>query len=489
MSVAVVSGCATPDAKPDASREDWLLQTNLLERSAGPAACAERPRVLILGDSISLGYTPLVKEKLVGVADVSRPACNCGPSEFYLKNMRDWVGTNRWNVIHVNFGIWDNHYLKGPSDGMGLFWGKEITNALPPIAKGTAIRDLGFRIRTPIDDYEKNLRTVLGFLNTRADRVVFGLTTPLKGWEKDDRCGRIRVYNEVAEKVCRELNVGVTDLYAVAERNLDKQTDGCHFSTAGYDKLADAVVASVRQALERTPARKLRLMTFNVRMGAGAEGPFEVPAGTLGHLPQCAEVIRRVAPDVVCIQEIDRKTDRAAGLDEPEELARLTGLHATFAPKLKLSGGEYGLAILSKEKPLSVETVYMPGSAHTRCLMICEFRDCFVANTHFPLKDELCENAAKIVRACLAGKSKPVYFMGDLNSKPTSATIRALGESFKTLSDVSAFTFPAKQPDRTIDYVMVDAAHAPDCAASAPVVVAAPEATDHCAIWLDVSVR
>ena len=237
--------CAAAVLAAGATDEAWLLQTNLLERAT--AGRRELPNVLILGDSISIGYTPYVKAKLEGVANVSRPACNCGPSQFYLANMKDWVGTNHWDVIHVNFGIWDNHYLKGPSDGMGLYWGREVTNSLPALAKGTAIRDLGFRIRTPASEYVRNLRTILGFLKTHADKVVFGLTTPLQGWQGDDRLGRIRVYNELAEDVCSELGVGVADLYSVAERNLDKQTDGCHFNGEGYALLADAVVRAIRR--------------------------------------------------------------------------------------------------------------------------------------------------------------------------------------------------------------------------------------------------
>lgn len=228
----------------------WWLQTNRLDKAASVRVTA-LPDVLILGDSISVGYTPAVRKKLAGVANVTRPGTNCGPSQWYLANMKQWVGTNRWAVIHVNFGIWDNHYLKGPATGMGLFWGKEYTNAVPPIAKGTAIRGLGYRIRTPIKEYEKNLRTVLGYLKEHSDKVVFGLTTPLTGWQKDDRCGRIRVYNELAEAVCAELGVAVDDLYAVAEQNLDQQTDGCHFSAKGYDLLADAVVAAIRKELEK----------------------------------------------------------------------------------------------------------------------------------------------------------------------------------------------------------------------------------------------
>ena len=116
---------AAAAARPGLSGEKdeaWLLQTNLLER--GSARVDRLPNALILGDSISLGYTPAVKKKLAGQANVSRPGCNCGPSQFYLRSMRGWVGTNHWDVIHVNFGIWYNHYLKGPSDGMGLFCGR-----------------------------------------------------------------------------------------------------------------------------------------------------------------------------------------------------------------------------------------------------------------------------------------------------------------------------------------------------------------------------
>ena len=119
--VLLAAGAARADGSA-AKNEAWLLQTNLLEK--GSARVDRLPKVLILGDSISLGYTPAVKRKLAGRANVSRPGCNCGPSQFYLRNMRSWVGTNHWDVIHVNFGIWDNHYLKGPSDGMGLFCGR-----------------------------------------------------------------------------------------------------------------------------------------------------------------------------------------------------------------------------------------------------------------------------------------------------------------------------------------------------------------------------
>ncbi len=251
--VVALSGLAAFGEKAD---EDWLQQTNGLAKAAAVKASDKLPDVFIMGDSISLGYTPFVQKKLAGEANVTRVPGNCGPSQFYLAEMKAWLGDRHYAVIHVNFGIWDNHYIKGDAGGMGLYWGREITEALPPVAKGTAIRDLGFRIRTPVDVYAKNLRTILAFVKTHADKVVFGLTTPLKSWQGDDRCGRIRCYNEIACAICREMGVAVDDLYAVAERHLDDQGDGCHFGAKGCDALADAVVESVRAALKEPPPPK-----------------------------------------------------------------------------------------------------------------------------------------------------------------------------------------------------------------------------------------
>ena len=80
----------------------------------------------------------------------------------------------------------------------------------------------------------------------------------------------------------------------------------------------------------QTAQKSVRLMSFNVRMGCGHDNPFVLPKGSLGHLPQCADVIRREAPDVVGIQEIDRRTTRAGGMDQTAELARLCGMEGSF---------------------------------------------------------------------------------------------------------------------------------------------------------------
>lgn len=157
-------------------------------------------------------------------------------------------------------------------------------------------------------------------------------------------------------------------------------------------------------------------------------------------------------------------------------------MHGTFVKKTPEKGGDYGLAILSKEKPLAVSKILMPGKAHTRCVEILEFRDYFVACSHFPLTDPLCEIAADIVRLNLTDRDKPVFFAGDLNSKPETKAIAILKKGFTILSDVTQNTFPANAPRCCIDYIMVDSKHADRVSVKSRKVIAAPEATDHCAL-------
>ena len=249
--------------------------------------------------------------------------------------------------------------------------------------------------------------------------------------------------------------------------------------------LACALLAAVACA---SGAGEVTMMSFNVRMGCGLKDPFRLPEGGLGYLPQCAKVIRAVNPDWVAIQEIDRRSARAGHVDQTAELARLCGMHGTFVKKTPERDGDYGLAILSKEKPLAVSKILMPGSVHTRCVEILEFRDYFVACTHFPLKDQLCEIAAEIVRLNLADRGKPVFLAGDLNSRPETKAIATLKKGFTILSDVTENTFPADAPRCCIDYIMVDAKHADMVEVVSRKTIAAPEATDHCALVVKANV-
>jgi len=87
-------------------------------KSAGPApgpSASGLPRVLIIGDSISIGYTAGVQELLKGKAEVERIPGNGSSSGHGVANLSKWLGEAKWDVIHFNFGL---HDVKLPPEGI-----------------------------------------------------------------------------------------------------------------------------------------------------------------------------------------------------------------------------------------------------------------------------------------------------------------------------------------------------------------------------------
>src|SRR5438093_8938340 len=69
------------------------------------------PRVLLIGDSISIGYTVPVRELLKGKANVHRPLTNCEATVRGLRDLDKWLGSGKWDVIHFNWGLHDLKYI------------------------------------------------------------------------------------------------------------------------------------------------------------------------------------------------------------------------------------------------------------------------------------------------------------------------------------------------------------------------------------------
>jgi hypothetical protein len=67
------------------------------------------PRVLLIGDSISMGYTPGVRALLADQVNVHRPAANCGATFIGLRDLDKWLNGKTWDIIHFNFGVHDLH--------------------------------------------------------------------------------------------------------------------------------------------------------------------------------------------------------------------------------------------------------------------------------------------------------------------------------------------------------------------------------------------
>ena len=243
----------------------------------------------------------------------------------------------------------------------------------------------------------------------------------------------------------------------------------------------------VPKSCNGTAAKHVRLMSFNIRMGCGHSDPFRLEKGSVGYLPKCAEVIRAADPDYAGLQEVDRNSKRAGFMDQTKVVADLSGMHGEWVEKIK----DYGISMLSKRRPVSVDNVLIEGQVHTRSLMISDFGDFAVANTHFPLSAGKRLAAAATVKDALKKISarKIVFLMGDLNAVPDSPEIASLKEDFEVISDEVAPTWPAEKPERVLDYIMVDKAHAARVRAVSRQTVAVPQATDHAAVIVDVEIE
>lgn len=84
----------------------------------------------------------------------------------------------------------------------------------------------------------------------------------------------------------------------------------------------------------------VRVLTYNIYHGATMNNDFD--------LESIAKVIRSVSPDLVALQEVDFKTNRAKKMDLATELGKLTGMAPLFGKAMSYDDGEYGEGILSK---------------------------------------------------------------------------------------------------------------------------------------------
>lgn len=180
-----------------------------------------------------------------------------------------------------------------------------------------------------------------------------------------------------------------------------------------------------------------------------------------------ASAIRKISPDFIGLQEMDVGMSRSAGVDQAEKLAKLTGLHATFARAIDCQGGEYGNAVLSREAPMSVRRIPLPGP-EPRVLILCEFTNCWFGTTHLDSGIVDGDNVPSNVRSASiisnsvmeCAKSKPVFLTGDWNAEPSYPAVTAMTNFMTIVSDTRLPTNSRR--DRCIDFIMVDNAHAKD---------------------------
>jgi acyl-CoA thioesterase-1 len=190
------------------------------------------PRVLLIGDSISIGYTPAVREALAGIANVHRIPENGGSTRDGLKKLDAWLktdGGSKWDVIHCNWGL---HDLKHWKDGK---------------------LDLAGTQMTPVELYQDNLRELIARLVETGAKVIFATTTPVPEGSAGRMAGDELGYNQAARDIMVEAKVPINDLHATAQAQLEKiqLPKNVHFTPEGSRMLGMQVAAEIKRALAK----------------------------------------------------------------------------------------------------------------------------------------------------------------------------------------------------------------------------------------------
>ncbi len=171
------------------------------------------PRVMLIGDSISLGYTLQVREALKGKANVHRPPCNCGPTVSGLNGIDDWLGDGKWDVIQFNFGLHDR--------------------------------------RRSLEEYLSNLQKLVDRMKETGAVLIFANTTPCTN--EEDLIGKVEEMNAAAEELMRKNGVIINDFYALLAPDYENlvSRDKCHYSAAGSEIMAKATVEAIEKSLPK----------------------------------------------------------------------------------------------------------------------------------------------------------------------------------------------------------------------------------------------
>lgn len=171
----------------------------------------EQGDVLVIGDSISMMYTPQIAKRFPQMKVVHNP-CNGMSSSHTAANAATWLAAQpRWKAITFNNGLWDIN--------RGLF-----PNPNPHL-------------------YRANLEMIAELVKSKTDMPLFVLTTKVPEGEGGRRDRDVQLFNWIATDVMRSRGIPIVDLYTISDTIPQYRTapNNVHFRPEGSAVLGDAV--------------------------------------------------------------------------------------------------------------------------------------------------------------------------------------------------------------------------------------------------------
>ena len=230
-------------------------------------------------------------------------------------------------------------------------------------------------------------------------------------------------------------------------------------------------------------SRLIRIFTYNILHGATMNGDFD--------LDRIAKVIKSFDPDIVALQEVDYKTNRARKMDLATELGYRTQMAPLFGRAMYYDGGEYGEGLLSKYTFISTTNHPLPYTegkeprAALEAVFILASGDtiCFIG-THLDHESEDYnrQSQADEINRIYANTSKPTILAGDLNATPESPVMQSLFKFWTPAFTEFLPTYPSMNPKKKIDYILYKPAKR--WRVLSKKVVCDEVASDHCGVFV-----
>lgn len=213
---------------------------------------------------------------------------------------------------------------------------------------------------------------------------------------------------------------------------------------------------------EQEQQKTIRVMSYNIRI---ASPPSTNWGGT--DLAAIAKVIKANNPDLVALQEVDAFTERSGKTsDQAKELGEMTGMHYFFAKAVDRSGGDYGVAVLSRYPIVESEAYRLPplpgseGEVRGLAFIVVKpfgnNQKVGFISTHLDHKsdDDRRFQAQKVLEISAKHKKLPIILGADLNMEANNKVMEVIKSKYFMNCSDCPLTFPETNPRVTIDYLL-----------------------------------